>query len=123
VWGNGRKFEAINGASSLMKKRIKKKRQSILYECAWCGKSIPEDAPVYTLTGTARPEIDLSKHRGTTLDIPVETANKTIPAIVATEDSELKKRKGHDLLFMLCSQSCGIHLRNVIAEDLGIQLD
>jgi hypothetical protein len=81
--------------------------------CAWCGKSIPHDVEVWAIGARVRPGIDPGK--GPIIHLAL--AGKTVPAIVATKDSEAK-REGYDLVFMLCSLECGKSLREAFEEGL-----
>ncbi len=83
--------------------------QRLRQTCAWCGKIIGEDEPVYALGVSCRPGVDVTELRGTFIPFPL-LSGKTIPAMVSTEDSEAK-RDGWDFIFMACSRECAQELR------------
>ena len=102
-----------------LRKRYKKPKENLPPSiCAWCGKVIPEDTEVWSFGIKARPEIDLADQRGKVIDLTVVSANKIVPAIVVTEDSEAKKEKGYDMVFMLCSQYCALQLKEALDKDM-----
>ena len=90
--------------------------------CAWCGKKIPPDHEVLALSAKATGDVDLSAAAGTIVPIYFVLADKTIPTMIAALDSPAKK-DGKDLLFMVCSETCGDALQPALAEevDLGRQ--
>src|SRR5256885_1707363 len=87
-----------------------------LPNCAWCEDEIPEDVEVFTIGAKAKPGIDLSEAEGTIIPLILSQANRTVSALVPTKDSPAA-RDGHDLIFMVCSQSCAQALSNALEND------
>ena len=87
-----------------------------LPNCAWCEDEIPEDAEVFTIGAKGKPGLDLSKAEGTIIPLSLIQANRTVLALVPTKDSPAA-RDGHDLIFMVCSQSCAQALSNSLEND------
>lgn len=81
--------------------------------CAWCGKRIAEDSEVFSIGARARPGVDL-KREGHVLELEV-SPTRTIYAIVPTADSQARMA-GWDLLFVICSEACGIALRAMLQD-------
>jgi hypothetical protein len=84
--------------------------------CAWCEDEIPEDVEVSTIGARAKPGIDLSEAEGTVIQLSLIQANRTVSALIPTKDSPAT-RDGHDLIFMVCSQSCAQALSNALEND------
>jgi hypothetical protein len=84
--------------------------------CAWCEDEIPDDVEVFTIGAKAKPGIDLTETEGTIVPLHLIRANKTVSAMVPTRDSPAAK-DGHDLMFMVCSQSCAQALSNALEND------
>ncbi len=87
--------------------------------CAWCGKPIPEDTPVFGFGGKARPGVDLSKYEGKAVEITIVTMNRRVPMMVPSADSQAK-REGKDFMFMVCSEECGEDAKAALEEDISL---
>ncbi len=87
--------------------------------CAWCNKQIGEDEECYGMGAKARAGMDLREAEGTIVDIWVESAERSVPAIVVVSGSDAKK-DGHDMIFMTCGRGCAEELRNALVAD-GIE--
>lgn len=104
-----------------MRLRRRKKKQlprpvSFVTTCAWCGKGIPEDTEVFSIGAKARPGVDLKDQEGSIIPLPLHLVRKIVPAMIPTSDSEAKK-DGYDMVFMVCSRSCGEALRQALDEE------
>jgi hypothetical protein len=84
--------------------------------CAWCNKDIEEDTEVFGLGAKARTRMDLGARAGSTIEIPLTYAKRTIPAIVPARKSEAKKA-GNDIMFMICSKKCGELLKKALLKE------
>ena len=87
--------------------------------CAWCSKRIPEGAEVFSLGAKTKAGVDLAGHEGGVIQLTLTQPRKTVVAIVPTQDSQAKK-EGNDLLFAICSQSCGRALKTALQQQLDI---
>jgi hypothetical protein len=97
---------------------FRRRAERLQSECGWCGKSIGEDVPVFGIAGKALPGIDLSLVQGRVIEISLEIAAKRVLAAVSAFDSDAK-RAGNDLMFMVCSESCGRQLQAAVADELA----
>jgi len=88
--------------------------------CAWCNDEIPDDVEVFTIGAKARPGIDLGKAAGKIIPITLLLEKRQVLAIVPTRDSPAVK-DGHDLIFMVCCESCAQALRNGLQKDWDIE--
>ncbi len=77
---------------------------------------IPPDDEVFTIGAKAKPGTDLSAQQGKQIPLFLIQANKTVSAIVPARNSQAV-RDGHDLIFMVCSQSCAQALSNALEND------
>ena len=87
-----------------------------LLNCCWCEDDIPPDDEVFTIGAKAKPGIDLGAQEGKLIPLFLIQADKTISAIVPGRDSQAR-RDDHDLIFMVCSQSCAQSLSNALEND------
>ena len=87
-----------------------------LPNCAWCEDEIPEDVEVFTIGAKGKPGMDLSEAEGMIIPLSLIQANRTVLALVPTKDSPAT-RDGHDLIFMVCNQSCAQALSNALEND------
>jgi len=101
------------------KKRPPSRNERFQSTCGWCGKHIPEDTEVFGAGARAHGNIDLTPHAGTVIEMALLSVDKTVLVAVTGLDSEAKRR-GHDLMFMTCSDECGEKLRRAVEEDFNI---
>ena len=88
-------------------------------KCAWCGKPIPDDAPVFGLGAKKRPGIDVSEFEGGAIRIPLVTEDQSVIAIVPAADSEARQ-DGYEFMFMVCSEGCGSKMKAVLDEEASL---
>lgn len=100
-------------------KRKKPKVKKVLTTCCWCDKKIGENQEVLALGCRKQPEIDISKYEGDIMPVVIATIGKTLWAIVPTEESDPRK-EGKDFMFTLCSDECGIELKEALAQEKEI---
>ena len=87
--------------------------------CAWCSKEISENSEVFGLGAKVRQDFYIKGKEGRITSLSLIQADKTIPAIVATSNSEAK-REGCDLIFMTCSQDCAKSLKKTLQKEKEI---
>ena len=85
--------------------------------CGWCGKTIGEDEPVFAVGGRVHEGIDLSLVEGKVIELAFEAADKTVLAGVSGFDSQAKA-EGKDIIFMTCSEDCGLRIQAAFADEL-----
>ncbi len=85
--------------------------------CAWCGETIAEDVEVYGMGARVKPGIDLTDKQGTAVTLSLRLKDKTVPAIVVTNDSEAK-RHGYDVALVGCSRECVASLKRALQEEV-----
>ena len=86
-------------------------------ECGWCGKRIGDDDPVVVVSALVYDDIDLSLVEGKVVEVAFSVSRKTVLAGVAAFDSEAKA-EGKDLVFMVCSDTCGERVQTAFADEL-----
>ena len=92
--------------------------QEALQNCTWCEVHVSDDAEVVAFGARLRPGIDLSDYQSHCIEITLITEQKTIYALVTSEDSEARN-DGKDLMFMTCSDSCGIKLKEALEREVA----
>ena len=100
-------------------KRKKPKVKKVMTTCCWCDKRIGENQEILALGCKKRPGIDISKYEGDIMPIVIVTIGKTVWAIVPTEESDARK-EGKDFMFTLCSDECGIELKETLNQEKEI---
>lgn len=85
--------------------------------CAWCKSTVPEDGSVFTVTARAREGVELSDlaQDGPFLVMSLYRTGPKVHGLVTTDHSEAKQL-GADLVFMVCSEECGLALRQALAH-------
>jgi hypothetical protein len=108
----------IRRAALIAEEIFRRRAERLQSECGWCGESIGEDQPVFGIGGKAVPGIDLSLVQGKVIELALEAAGKHVLAAVSAFDSDAKK-EGNDLMFMVCSETCGRQLQTAVASELA----
>jgi hypothetical protein len=102
---------------------MKKKRQididDVINTCAGCGKRLSPNTERFSLGAAVKATVDLTQHEGGFLPIFLSKTSRSIVAIVPTHTSQAK-RDGNDLLFVLCSQACGLKLKEKLKQELDM---
>lgn len=88
-------------------------------KCSWCGKPIPDDAPVFACGGKKRPGVDVSGFEGGAIRIALVTQDRSVIAVVPAADSEARQ-DGYEFLFMVCSEGCGAEMKAVLQEETSL---
>lgn len=91
---------------------------TLLHTCAWCKKSIPQDAEVFVFGAKANPGIDLSDKEGEFVSLKLALIHKTLVALVTVEGSP-SREAGYDLMFVTCSQKCAQDLKDSLESEKG----
>ena len=90
-----------------------------LDKCAWCGKRIDDESPVYGFGVTFRTDVDLTEYEGHLIELSILTKNKNVPMMVTVEGSDAKI-DGHDAMFMTCSNECGKEMRVTLLTEKSL---
>ena len=85
--------------------------------CAWCQKRIPPDTELFALGAKFKPGVDLKE--GSVTQLFLATTGNKIYAIIPTSDSQAKK-EGKDILFTICSHSCGMALKKALEQEIDL---
>jgi hypothetical protein len=89
--------------------------------CAWCGKYIHPDTPVFSRGGTFPPGSDMTALAGQIAPIRFVNLKKSLLVSFPALDSQAK-REGNDFVFLVCSPSCGDELAEAIRTEPLIDL-
>lgn len=89
-----------------------------MLNCSWCNKKIGENDPLSAIDIKFQKGMDFSDREGEIIPVYLKSAVKNVSMIVTTSDS-LAKKKGQDGLFPVCSDICGINLKEALNADLG----
>jgi len=100
-------------------KRKKPKVKKVLTTCCWCDKRIGENQEILALGCKKRPGVDISKYEGGIMSVTIASIGKTIWAIVPSADSDAR-REGKDFMFTLCSDECGLGLKEALEQEKDI---
>lgn len=87
--------------------------------CAYCDKEVDQDSEVFVVLLTIGEVHDLKDIEGEMISVCLEEANRSIPAMVVTEDSEAKK-DGGDIGFMACSEGCAQSLTTTLQKEIDL---
>jgi hypothetical protein len=90
-----------------------------MLRCAWCMKKIGENKPCYGLNVKFTKGVELNENKGEIIQVFLASRNTSVPLIVVADDSEAKK-EGHDGIFSICSEKCGVKMKKTVNEELQL---
>lgn len=93
--------------------------EEALARCAWCNQRIQEDQEVFAFGASLRPGIELSEYQSHCIEIGMISKEKPVYALVTVDESDAKK-DGKDLMFMTCSEPCGLKLKEALEKEVSI---
>ena len=87
-----------------------------VYKCAFCGKKIPGKAEVYGLGARLSEEFKYREAVGRATAVRISAGGREIECMVVADGSQAKL-EGWDLIFMVCSEGCGLDLKALLGEE------
>jgi hypothetical protein len=90
-----------------------------LRNCAWCQHPINDHMEVTALGAKLMPEVDLSEYASHCIEIGLISEEQPVYMMVTAQGSDAKT-KGHDGLFLVCSEKCGKKLKQVLESHLSL---
>ena len=93
--------------------------QEALSKCAWCDGHILEDTEVFAFGAKLRPGVDLSEYQSHCIQIAMVSEEKPVYGLVTVEGSDAKK-DDKDLMFLVCSERCGLKLKHALEKEVSI---
>lgn len=88
-------------------------------QCAWCGKKIKANQPVYGFGGRKRTGMDLTEYEGSAILLPMATIPKEVICTVTSAGSQARA-DGKDFMFMVCSEDCANEMKSVMKEEMAL---
>ncbi len=92
-----------------------------LGRCAWCRRRLDPDREVIGIKARLRPEAAGLLPPGTVQPMRLAEAKRTVPIIIPALDSPARK-EGVDAIFQVCSDGCGLALREAFAREVGLPI-
>ncbi len=93
--------------------------EEALSKCAWCQNPITDHMEVYGAGAKLKPDVDLSEYESLCIQISLVSEEKPIYMMVTAQGSEAKN-DGNDCMFLVCSESCGKKLKNVLEKEISL---
>ena len=90
-----------------------------LTQCAWCQGKIDDHMVVFGVGIKFKPDLDLSQYESHCIQIDVLSEEEPVYMMVTTEGSDAKK-DGNDGMFLVCSEKCGLKLKNVLEKEISM---
>jgi len=94
-------------------------RENLFHTCTWCLNTIPEGEELFAFGVKASEAIDLTEKEGEFVSLTLALKDKTIIALVTTQNSEAKEQ-GFDLIFLACSQGCAEDLKDALEMERDV---
>jgi hypothetical protein len=89
------------------------------YKCSFCEKKIGSGADVYGLGVKLKAGLEYPYGMGRMTAVHLPIHGKAFPCMATADDSQAKM-EGWDLVFMVCCEKCGDHLRSILEEEKGL---
>jgi len=90
-----------------------------LSQCAACRNNINEMTEVFGLGVKLKPTVDLSEFESHCIEIDLVSEEKSAYMMVTARGSEAKD-DGKDGMFLVCSESCGKQLKQVLEKEVSL---
>jgi hypothetical protein len=90
-----------------------------LSQCAACGDNIDETREVLGLGVKLKPDVDLSEFETHCIEIELLSEEKSVYMMVTAQGSEAKD-DGKDGMFLICSESCGKQLQQILEKEVSL---
>jgi len=89
------------------------------YRCALCNREMPSGAEVYGMGVRLKEGLSFpyGVGRRTMVELPLQ--GKTYKCMV-TADGSRARMEGWDLVFIVCSEECGVRLKSVLESEEGL---
>jgi hypothetical protein len=100
----------------MSRRRQAEKKEYFLEHCCWCNRLISEESERFSINTKFRDPKDYQKNAGKIIEFYVPSVDRSIMAFAVTRDSEAKKR-GYEVMFMICSKSCREELAAALREE------
>ena len=89
-----------------------------LGQCAACRGTINEMTEVFALGAKFKPGVDLSEFESHCIEVNLLSAQRPVYMMVTVPGSEAKV-DGKDGMFLVCSESCGRKLKNLLEKEIS----
>jgi hypothetical protein len=93
--------------------------EEALSKCVWCHSQIDDHVEVLGLGAKLNPNVDLSDYESHCIQIGLVSEEKPIYMMVTAHGSEAKNN-GNDGMFLICSEKCGLKLKDVLEKELSL---
>ncbi len=82
------------------------------------GSRISDDIEVFAVGAKIRPGV-FSEYEGKAIQLMIVSEDRFVPMMVTTEGSEAKN-DGNDIMFMVCSETCGKEMKSALERDKSL---
>ena len=93
--------------------------EEALGKCAWCRNQISDGVEVFGVGAKIRPGVDLSDYEGEAIQLMIVSEDRFVPMMLTLEGSEAKN-DGNDIMFLVCSETCGKQLKSALERDKSL---
>jgi len=90
-----------------------------LSKCAWCQRHIADHMEVFGFGAKLKSKIDLSEYESHCIEIGLVSEEKSVFMMVTAQGSEAKN-DGKDVMFLVCSETCGKKLKKVLEKEISL---
>ena len=91
----------------------------VIRQCAWCRNTLRQDSEVFGLGAKIKPGTDLSAYEGKSVLLTIVSEDRSVPMMVTAIGTDAKN-DGNDVMFLLCSEKCGIKMKAALDREIKI---
>ena len=90
-----------------------------LSKCSWCQSQITDHMEVFGLAVKLKSNVDLSEYEGHCIELGLASEEKSVCMMVTGQGSQAKN-DGKDVMFLVCSETCGKKLKKVLEKKISL---
>ena len=89
----------------------------VISKCAWCRNKLNQNSEAFGLGAKVKSGSDLSAYKGKSVLLTIVSDDRNVPMVVAADGTEAKN-DGNDVMFLLCSEKCGIEMKTALEREI-----
>ena len=91
----------------------------VISKCAWCRNMLNQDSEAFGLGAKIKTGSDLFAYEGKSVLATIVSEDRNVPMMVAATGTDAKN-DGNDVMFLLCSEKCGIKMKDALEREIKI---
>ena len=89
----------------------------VLSKCAWCRNKLNQNSEAFGLGAKVKSGSDIFTYKGKSVLLTIVSEDRNVPMMVAADGTDAKN-DGNDVMFLLCSEKCGIKMKAALEREI-----